>query len=135
MRKSSCTFVMPILLLAGMVVAGSGCGKKKVATVPPYPPSPPSAPSKPSSPAPTISLEASPSTITSGQASTLKWNTTDATSVTIDGGVGTVEATGSREVTPAASVTFTAKATGPRGKRQYQRPSDGHGGRCDAAGA
>ena len=106
---------MPILLLAGMVVAGSGCGKKKVATVPPYPPSPPSAPSKASSPAPTISLEASPSTITNGQASTLKWNTTDATSVTIDGGVGTVEATGSREVTPAASVTYTARATGPGG--------------------
>ena len=41
MRKSSCTFTMLILLLAGMVVAGSGCGKKKVATVPPYRPAGP----------------------------------------------------------------------------------------------
>jgi len=115
MRKSSCTFTMLILLLAGLVAAGSGCGKKKVAAVPPTAPPDPPAASKSSAPAPTISLEASPSTITSGQAATLKWNTTDATSVTIDGGVGTVEATGSREVTPAASVTYTARASGPGG--------------------
>src|SRR5262245_25029712 len=115
MRKSSCTFTILILLLAGFVVAVSGCGKKKVATVPPSAPPAATAPSKPSAPAPTISLEASPSTITSGQASTLKWSSTDATSVTIDGGIGTVEASGSRQVTPAASITYTAKASGPGG--------------------
>src|SRR4029450_6259299 len=118
MRKSSCTFL--VLLLATLFVAASGCAKKKVATVPPSappppPPAPPAPPSKPSAPAPTIALEASPSTITSGQASTLKWNSTDATSVTIDGGLGTVEASGSRQVTPAASITYTAKASGPGG--------------------
>ena len=114
MRKSSCTFL--ILLLAALFVAASGCAKKKVATVPPSaPPAPPAPPSKPSAPAPTIALEASPSTITSGQASTLKWNSTEATSITIDGGIGTVEASGSRQVTPAASITYTAKASGPGG--------------------
>lgn len=113
MRKSSCTFL--VLLLATLFVAASGCAKKKVATVPPSAPPAPPAPSKPSAPAPTIALEASPSTITSGQASTLKWNSTDATSVTIDGGLGTVEASGSRQVTPAASITYTAKASGPGG--------------------
>jgi len=113
MRKSSCTFL--VLLLASLLVAASGCAKKKVATVPPSAPPAPPAPSKPSAPAPTIALEASPSTITSGQASTLKWNSTDATSITIDGGIGTVEASGSRQVTPAASITYTAKASGPGG--------------------
>jgi peptidoglycan-associated lipoprotein len=115
MRKSSSTFTI-LMLLAGLVVAGSGCAKKKVATVPPTaPPAPGPAPAKPSAPAPTISLEASPATITSGQPSSLKWNSTNATSVTIDGGIGTVEASGSRQVTPAASITYTAKASGPGG--------------------
>jgi peptidoglycan-associated lipoprotein len=116
MRKSSCTFTILILLLGGLLVAGTACGKKKVATTvtPTAPPRPPD-PSKPSAPAPTITLEASPSTITSGQPSTLKWNSTDATSITIDGGIGTVEASGSRQVTPAASITYTAKASGPGG--------------------
>jgi peptidoglycan-associated lipoprotein len=113
MRKYRCTSTMLILLLAGSVVAGSGCAKKKVASVPPPPP-PPAAP-KPAAPAPTISLEASPSTITSGQSSTLKWNSTNASSVAIDGGIGTVEASGSRQITPAASMTYNAKATGPGG--------------------
>jgi peptidoglycan-associated lipoprotein len=35
--------------------------------------------------------------------------------VTIDGGVGTVEPSGSRSISPASSTTYTAKATGPGG--------------------
>jgi len=35
--------------------------------------------------------------------------------VTIDGGVGTVEPSGSRSISPSDSSTFTAKATGPGG--------------------
>jgi peptidoglycan-associated lipoprotein len=35
--------------------------------------------------------------------------------VTIDGGIGTVEPSGSRSVSPSVSTTYTARATGPGG--------------------
>src|SRR4030095_15713027 len=93
---------------------------------PPAPPAPRAPPSKPSAPAPTIALEASPSTITSGQASTLKWNSTDATSVTIDGGLGTVEGGGSRQRCPprvasVASHPQAAKSSGAGSRRKSRR--------------
>jgi len=66
-------------------------------------------------PAPTISFSATPSTITSGQNSTLVWNTTNATSVTIDNGVGAQPLSGSTNVHPLSTTTYTLTATGPGG--------------------
>jgi peptidoglycan-associated lipoprotein len=60
-------------------------------------------------------LSASPSTIEKGQSTTLSWNSTNATSITIDGGIGTVEPSGRRTVSPADSTTYTARVTGPGG--------------------
>jgi peptidoglycan-associated lipoprotein len=65
--------------------------------------------------APTITLIASPAAIVKGQSSTLSWRSSNATEVTIDGGIGTVEASGSRTVTPSSSTTYRARATGPGG--------------------
>ena len=45
----------------------------------------------------------------------MSWNTSNATTVSIDGGVGNVETSGSRSVTPSASITYKATATGPGG--------------------
>jgi len=67
------------------------------------------------SPAPTATLTANPTSITSGQSSTLMWSTTNATSVSIDNGVGTVATSGSKSVSPAATTTYTLTATGPGG--------------------
>jgi phospholipase C len=62
------------------------------------------------------SFTATPSTSTPGAQVTLAWTTTDATSVSIDQGVGTnLPATGSIAVTPAATTTYTLTATGPGG--------------------
>jgi len=113
MRKALCATTMLALLL-GIVVIGAGCAKKvapppAVAKVEPPPPPP-----KPA-PAPTIRLSASPSTIEKGQATTLSWSSTNASSVTIDGGVGTVEASGNRTLRPTTSTTYTARADGPGG--------------------
>ncbi len=113
MRKSLSTLAVAIVLLVGMAVTGSGC-KKKV-TPPPAAPKVEAPPPAPAPPAPTISLSASPSTIERGQSATLSWNTGNASSVTIDGGVGTVEPSGSRSVSPSSSTTYTARATGPGG--------------------
>jgi len=66
-------------------------------------------------PAPTISFSASPSSIGTGQPSTLIWNTTNATSVSIDNGVGSQPVSGSVVVHPAQTTTYTLSATGPGG--------------------
>jgi peptidoglycan-associated lipoprotein len=46
------------------------------------------------------------------------WNATNAASVTIDGGIGTVEPSSSRTVSPSTSTTYTATATGAGGQRR-----------------
>ena len=66
-------------------------------------------------PAPTISFSATPANISSGQSSTLVWNTTNAASVTIDNGVGSKPVSGSATVSPSATTTYTLTATGPGG--------------------
>ncbi|HVT04502.1 MAG TPA: Ig-like domain-containing protein [Thermoanaerobaculia bacterium] len=65
---------------------------------------------------PTItSFTASPSTINSGQTSTLAWTTSNATSVSIDHGVGTVANDGSTVVSPNSTTTYTLTATNAGG--------------------
>ena len=66
---------------------------------------------------PRIRFSAEPSSIERGQSSTLKWGVTDATTVSIDNGIGTVQPSGSRRVFPGASTTYTLTATGPGGTR------------------
>lgn len=82
----------------------AACAKK----VAPPPPPPPPAPT-----APTASLSANPNTVDPGQSTTLTWQTTNATDVSIDG-IGPVDTSGSRQVTPADSTTYhlIAKGTG-----------------------
>jgi len=63
---------------------------------------------------PTVnSFVASPSTIASGQSSTLTWSTTNTTSVSINGVVEPVS--GSALVSPAVTTTYTLTATGTGG--------------------
>src|SRR5947209_7511083 len=97
-RRSSLVFVLSMLLLV------ASCAKK----VAPPPPPPPPAP-----PAPTASLSANPNSVDKGQSTTLTWQTTNATDVSIEG-IGAVETSGSRSVTPADSTTYRliAKGTG-----------------------
>ena len=117
MRKSVYPLAVAALLLVGIVFLGSGCGGRKAAATPPPATSTPNVPSevRTTSPAPTISLTVTPAAIMKGQSSTLSWRSSNASEVTIDGGVGTVEASGSRTVAPADSMTYHAHATGPGG--------------------
>ena len=61
------------------------------------------------------SFSASPSTITVGESSTLSWSVTDATSVTIDNGIGSVALTGTTAVNPTTTTTYTLTATNVAG--------------------
>jgi peptidoglycan-associated lipoprotein len=83
-----------------------GACAKKVAPPPPPPP--------PASTAPTASLSANPNTLDKGQSTTLTWQTTNATDVSIDG-IGPVDPSGSRQVTPSDSTTYHLIAKGPGG--------------------
>jgi hypothetical protein len=68
-------------------------------------------------PLPTVvSFEATPLTINEGGSSTLTWEVSGATTVKIDGGVGSVALTGSRLVTPITTTLYTLVAANADGK-------------------
>ncbi len=98
-------------LIAALVAAAFtfGCAKKPVAP-PPAPPAP-----APAAARPTVTLQASPTSINKGESSTLSWNSTDATELSIAPEVGAVTAQGSTKVSPADSTTYTITASGPGG--------------------
>ncbi len=110
--KRNWSVIWIAILLAAFA---SGC-KKKAAPPPPPPPPPKSEPAPPPAAAPDISeFSAEPSSIERGQASTLKWAVSNANQITIDNGVGTVQASGSKGVYPNDTTTYTLRATGPGG--------------------
>ena len=96
-----------VVLMAAILMLGA-C-KKKVQPAPPPPPPPPPA-------APTASLSANPDTIQKGQSTTLTWQTTNATDVTL--GPNKVDANGSATVSPTDSTTFHLVAKGPGGTQE-----------------
>lgn len=67
-------------------------------------------------PAPVVTLSANPATITRGQSTMLTWTSANATAVSIAPAPGAVTTGGSRAVSPTASTTYTAKATGEGGE-------------------
>jgi OOP family OmpA-OmpF porin len=68
-------------------------------------------------PAPTVSLSASPATIVQGQCATLTWSAANASTASIDQGVGSVGLIGSRPVCPTTTTQYTIAAVGEGGSR------------------
>jgi peptidoglycan-associated lipoprotein len=92
-----------------VVVFTFGC-KHPPKAPPPQPPAPAPAPARP-----TVTLQASPSSINKGESAALSWNSTDATELSIAPEVGAVTAQGTTKVTPSDSTTYTITASGPGG--------------------
>lgn len=101
--------VLVLFIFLGFVSAGC----HKAVSAPPLAAAPPPL-SQPPAP-PTIALSADRTTITAGQAVTLTWQSTNSTTVTLDNAIGTVATSGSRQVTPQTSATYTAAARGAGG--------------------
>jgi len=101
--RGACLTAMLLLVLV------VGCKKKQINTPPPPPPPPPAAAK------PTVSIQANPTTIDKGGSSTLSWTSTNATQLTVAPDVGSVNAQGSTQVSPANSTTYTITASGPGG--------------------
>ncbi len=113
LNKRSISTISICLTLA---IFAAGCKKKTPAPPPPPPPAPAVQPAPPPPPRPTIaSFSAEPTSIERGQSSTLTWSVSNSSSVSIDNGIGAVQASGNRRVFPGNSTTYTLTATGPGG--------------------
>jgi len=114
--------VVPSATTVYTLTATSGSGVSVNATTqvvvtgtvtPPTPPTP--TPPTPSGLPVIYSFTASPSNISAGYSSTLSWNVSNATSISIDHEVGSVGASGTTYVFPTTSTTYTLTALNAAG--------------------
>lgn len=100
----------PLVLAASLaaLMAVAGCHHKKTP-----PPPPPPAPTQAAA-APTATISANPDTINAGDSSTLTWQTTNATDVSIEG-LGQVAVSGTQTVKPTQTTTYHLIAHGDGG--------------------
>ncbi len=66
-------------------------------------------------PAPVCTLSANPTSVAPGGSSTLTWTTQNATSISLNQGIGGVAASGSQSVTPSGTTTYILTASGNGG--------------------
>jgi peptidoglycan-associated lipoprotein len=105
-----------LCFLIFLAVFAAGCGKKAPIAPPPPPPVSETKPAPATSSIPTVaSFEVEPSSIERGQSAVVRWSVTNAASISIDQGIGTIDASGSRRVVPAETTTYTLTAGGPGG--------------------
>jgi peptidoglycan-associated lipoprotein len=102
---------------AALMISAAGCKKKT--PVPSTPPPPAAAPSRSTEPPPSEplavrinSFTGEPRSIERGQAATLRWSVGNSTDISIDQGLGSVAANGSRQVFPSQTTTYTLTAKG-----------------------
>ncbi len=103
MKHLKLNWITLVFILGAIMMLGA-CKKKPA---PPPPPPPPAA-------SPTASISANPDSVDKGQSSTLSWQTTNATDVSIEG-IGAVQPNGSQQVTPTESTTYHLVAKGAGG--------------------
>ena len=109
-------------MAASLLLFAAGCKKKGPAPPPPAQPvvvTPPAPPTPPPAAKPVIgSFTAEPSTIERGGASMLRWSVSGATDISINQGIGRIDANGNRSVYPSNTTTYTLTARGPGGSSE-----------------
>jgi peptidoglycan-associated lipoprotein len=113
LRYSQSLFILTFLTLLFL----AACAKKAPIPPPPPPPAATAAPPVGTGGQPVVIAEflAEPSSVVRGQSAQLRWSVMNATAVSIDHGIGTIPASGTRRVTPDATVTYTLTASGVNG--------------------
>jgi peptidoglycan-associated lipoprotein len=107
-------FAFSLILVACLLAVG--CGKKKAPVLPPAPLDNSSGSSARTAPAPTAVLEVEPSRILIGEKAILRWRSTGATRAEIAPGAGSVETTGTMEVSPTVDTLFRLNVAGIGGE-------------------
>lgn len=102
MHRKSLRFSLAAIALGTVFM--TSCARKTTVAKTPEPPAP----------VPTATLSASPDSIQQGQSTSLTWQTSNASEITIDG-LGTVPASGSRRISPSITTNYTLVAKGPGG--------------------
>ena len=98
-------------VFAGVLMLSVSACKKKVPAPPPPPPPKIETPAPPAAPAARITnFSAEPRSIQSGQSATLTWSVANATDISINNGIGSVAANGTRQVFPTNTTTYTLTA-------------------------
>ena len=95
-------------VFAGVLILSVSACKKKVPPPPPPPP-PKEVPVEPP-PAPAARITnftVEPRAIQTGQSATLTWAVANATDISINNGIGSVAANGTRQVFPTSTTTYT----------------------------
>jgi peptidoglycan-associated lipoprotein len=103
-------------VFAGVLMLSVSACKKKVPAPPPPPPvvvTPPAPPTAPAARITNFSVE--PRAIQTGQSATLTWSVANATDISIDNGIGSVAANGTRQVFPTTTTTYTLTASAAGG--------------------
>jgi peptidoglycan-associated lipoprotein len=99
-----------------LLMSVSACKKKVPAPAPPpkppieVPPTPPPAPA-----ARITNFSVEPRAIQTGQSATLTWAVANATDISINSGIGSVAANGTRQVFPTSTTTYTLTASSAGG--------------------
>jgi hypothetical protein len=116
--SSGTTIILPVASTTFTLTASNAAGSNTASTAVIV-----SGVSTPPASLPVINyFTATPPLISSGGSTTLSWDVSDATSVTIDNGVGSVASSGSTLASPAASTDYTLTATNAYGWRTMTVP-------------
>lgn len=114
-KKSLLALMAVLIVVAGIaVVAGGKSSTKPAGTTPASEQAPASAPAAAEPPV-IMSFKVNPAAVKAGESTNLSWEVNKATSVSIDQGIGTVSASGTRPVSPKADTTYTITATNSAG--------------------
>jgi peptidoglycan-associated lipoprotein len=106
--------VLSGLVLLLVIAGAAGCKKK----TPPTGQVPPPPTARPGQALPTVTLRATPSSIERGQSTTLEWSSQNATTLTLEPGLGQVPMQGTMTLSPFDSITYRLIAQGPGGKAE-----------------
>ncbi|MGH9617162.1 MAG: peptidoglycan-associated lipoprotein Pal [Acidobacteriaceae bacterium] len=107
MKNNRQNSALAFAALAAFLIT-TGCHHKHAEA--PLPPAPPAE----TAPAPTANITVTPDSISPGQSAALNWTTTNATDVSIDG-IGAVESSGTKTVSPTDTTTYHLVARGDGG--------------------